>query len=98
MSSTIPNQAVIFNLVQGDIDQTVSWVGLAVLLVIAGVVMWLRNSARRRSGLVAPPASLVAIRIVLLAVVGVVVVFFCSQPFTPGFPYVIPTVVPILLL
>ncbi len=98
VSSTVPNQAVIFNLVQGDIDQTVSWVALAVLLVIAGVVMWLRNSARRRSGLVAPPASLVAIRIVLLAVVGVVVVFICSQTFTPGVPEVIPIVLAILLL
>ncbi len=98
VSSTIPNQAVIFNLVQGDIDQTVSWVGLAVLIVIAGAVMWLRNAARRRSGLVAPPASLVAIRIVLLAVVGVVVVFICSQTFTPGVPEVIPIVLAILLL
>jgi D-xylose transport system permease protein len=98
VSSTVPNQAVIFNLVQGDIDQTVSWVALAVLVVIAGVVMWLRNSARRRSGLVAPPASLVAIRIVLLAVVGVVVVFICSQTFTPGVPEVIPIVLAILLL
>jgi D-xylose transport system permease protein len=98
VSSTVPNQAVIFNLVQGDVDQTVSWVALAVLLVIAGVVMWLRNSARRRSGLVAPPASLVAIRIVLLAVVGVVVVFVCSQTFTPGVPEVIPIVLAILLL
>ena len=36
VSSLIPNQAVIFNLVQGVIDPTASWMVLGVLVVIAG--------------------------------------------------------------
>src|SRR5487761_157482 len=51
VSSSVPNQSVIFNLVQGLIDPLVGWIALAVLIVTAGTALWLRGSARRRSGL-----------------------------------------------
>lgn len=96
VSPADPNQAVIYNLVQGVISPVASWVALAVVVVIAAAVLWMRGSARRKSGLVAPPASLTAIRIVLIAAVGVVVVAVCGANLPAGVPWVIPVVLVIL--
>ncbi len=67
VGSQIPNQSVIFNLVQGVITPVAGWIVLAVLVVVAAVALLSRASARRRAGLVAPPLSLVVIRIVFMA-------------------------------
>src|SRR5215470_11517709 len=66
VSSSVANQRVIYDLVQGLIAPVASWVALAVVVGAAGTAMWLRTAARRRQGLVAPPASLTAIRIALV--------------------------------
>jgi D-xylose transport system permease protein len=92
VSSQVPNQNVIYSLVQGVIDPTVGWVALAVLVVIAGTAIWIRGAARRRSGLVAPPASLIAIRIAFVAAMGVAVVAICGANLPSGVPEVIPIV------
>jgi D-xylose transport system permease protein len=96
------NQRVIYNMVQGVIVPVVAWVALAVVVVAAGTALWLRAAARRRQGLVAPPAGLTAIRIALVAVVGVVVVVLCNidrgnriKPIA-GVPWVIPIVLVVL--
>ena len=78
VSSSVPNQRVIFDLVQGLIAPVVGWVALAVVVVAAGAAIWLRAAARRRRGLVAPPVSLTVIRIALVAVVGVAVLVICN--------------------
>ena len=52
------NLQVIYNLMWGTIDPTVSWIGAGVVVVGLGLFMWLGDSRRRRSGLVAPPPSL----------------------------------------
>jgi D-xylose transport system permease protein len=91
------NQSVLYNLIQGVIPPVASWVTLAVVVVVFGTMLWRRAAARRRSGLVAPPASLTAIRIALLAAVGVAVVAICGANFTPGVPWVIPIVVGLVL-
>ena len=96
VSSQQPNQAFIYNLVQGVIDPTVGWVALVVLLVIAGAAIWFRGAARRRSGLVAPPASLIAIRIGFVALLGIAVVAICGINLPPGVPEVIPIVLAIV--
>jgi D-xylose transport system permease protein len=101
VSSTVPNQSVIFNLVQGLIDPVVAWIALAVLIVAGGTALWLRGSARRRSGLEAPPASLTAIRIALMAAVGIGVVALCNVNranlgTVEGVPWVIPIVLAVL--
>jgi D-xylose transport system permease protein len=92
VSSQVPNQSVIYYLVQGVIDPTIGWVALAVLVVIAGTAIWLRAAARRRSGLVAPPATLIAIRIAFVAAMGVAVVAICGANLPSGVPEVIPIV------
>jgi D-xylose transport system permease protein len=97
-----PNQTVIYDLVQGLITPTAGWVILAVVVVTVGAALWLRASARRRSGLVAPPASLIAIRIALLAAIGIAVVLISNVNrgttlvTLKGVPWVIPIVLVVL--
>jgi D-xylose transport system permease protein len=86
VSSQVPNQAVIFNLVQGVIDPVAGWIALVVLLVIAGGAIWFRGASRRRSGLVAPPASLIALRIGFVAVLGIGIVGICGLNLPSGVP------------
>jgi D-xylose transport system permease protein len=102
VSSSAPNQRVFYDMVQGLIPPVASWVALAVVVGAVGTALWLRAAARRRQGLVAPPASLTAIRIALVALVGVAVVVICTiNRGTPlvtvqGVPWVIPIVLVVL--
>ena len=80
----------------------VSWVATGVVVVGLGAMMWLRAASRRRSGLVAPPASLAAIRIALMAVAAVAVLAICTVnrggvfATIQGLPWVIPVVLGIV--
>jgi D-xylose transport system permease protein len=102
VSSSVPNQRVIYDLVQGLIVPVAGWVALAVVVAAAGTAIWLRAAARRRQGLVAPPVSLTVIRIALVALVGVAVVMICninrgtSLVTVQGVPWVIPIVLVVL--
>jgi D-xylose transport system permease protein len=102
VSSSAPNQRIIYDMVQGLIAPVVGWVVLAVVVAAVATALWLRAAARRREGLVAPPASLTAIRIALLALVGVAVVMVCAVNRgtllvkVEGVPWVIPIVLVVL--
>jgi D-xylose transport system permease protein len=51
------------------------------MIVVVGLLslnLWLRDTQRRRSGLVAPPVALTYIKIVLLAGIGIAVVAICN--------------------
>jgi len=102
VSNTDPNQRVIYDMVQGLIVPVAGWVGLAVVVAVAGTLLWLRAAARRRSGLADPPVSLTIIRIALVALVGVAVVLICSinrgsaLVAIEGIPWVIPIVLVVL--
>jgi D-xylose transport system permease protein len=96
VSQDVPNQAVIFNLVQGVVSPVADWVVLAVLVVIAAAVLLRRAAARRRAGLIAPPLALIVIRIVLVAALGAAVVAVCAANLPSGVPEVIPIVVGIV--
>jgi D-xylose transport system permease protein len=102
VNSSVANQRVIYDLVQGLITPVVGWVALAVVVVAAGGVLWLRAAARRRQRLVAPPPSVTAIRIALVALIGFVVVLICngnrgtSLVSVEGIPWVIPIVLVLL--
>ncbi|HXT88309.1 MAG TPA: hypothetical protein VN714_03520 [Trebonia sp.] len=102
LNSSIPNQNFIYEMVQGLISPVIGWVILAVVVVLAGLAMWLRSAGRRRQGLVSPPASLIVIRIVALAAVGAAVVVICSVnrgsalKTVTGIPWVIPIVLVVL--
>jgi D-xylose transport system permease protein len=95
------NLPVLYHLMWGTIDPTVSWIGMAAIVGALGAVLWLGDRRRRRSGLVAPPASLTLIKIGLMVVVGIVVVAICNVNRAnfgtlEGVPWVIPIVLAVL--
>ncbi|MGA9113620.1 MAG: ABC transporter permease [Candidatus Dormiibacterota bacterium] len=103
ISSAVPNQAVIYNLVQANLDPTVSWIVMGVVVVAVGGGLWMRAASRRRGGLVAPPRSVVGLRIGLLAAVGIAVVAICDVNrgvaiTIDGVPWVVPIVLGVLAL
>ncbi|MGH7760427.1 MAG: sugar ABC transporter permease [Candidatus Dormibacteraceae bacterium] len=92
---------VVYHLMWGTIDPTVSWIGAAVVVVGLGLVIWFSDARRRKSGLVAPPASLSLIKIGLIAAVAIVVVAICDANRAnlgtlEGVPWVIPIVLVLL--
>src|SRR6202166_3059547 len=68
------NVQVLFNLMAGTIDPTVSWVAMAVIVLGIGGFLWFGDRRRRKSGLVAPPVGLTVLKIALIAAAGIVVV------------------------
>ena len=95
------NLHLIYQLMWGTIDPTVSWIVAAVAVAGLGLLIWLGDRRRRRSGLVAPPASLTIIKIAVIAAVAVVVVFICNVNRAnlgtlEGVPWVIPIVLVVL--
>ncbi len=102
VSAAVPNERVIYYMVQGVIAPVAGWVALAVVVGAAGAALWLRAAARRRQGLVAPPVGLTAIRIALVALVGVAVLLICTVNrgtalvSVEGVPWVIPIVLVVL--
>src|SRR5216684_8127354 len=69
-----PNTQVLFNLMSGTIDPTVSWIAMALVVLGLAAILWSADQRRRRSGLVAPPVSLTVLKIGLIAAAGIVVV------------------------
>ena len=102
LNTTVPNQNIIYDMVQGLISPVIGWITLALTVLVIGVVMWLRTTTRRRHGLVTPPLGLTAIKIALVAIVGAAVVIVCSvnrgsslRAIT-GIPWMIPIVLVLL--
>jgi D-xylose transport system permease protein len=92
---------VLFNLMAGTIDPTLSWILMAVAVVGVGAFMWWGDRRRRNSGLVAPPPSLTFIKIGLVAAAGIVVVAICNINranfgVLAGVPWVVPIVLVVL--
>jgi D-xylose transport system permease protein len=95
------NVKVLFNLMAGTIDPTVSWIAMAVIVTGLGAAIWFGDRRRRKSGLVAPPVSLTVIKIAMIAAAGVVVVFICNLNRAnfgtlEGVPWVVPIVLGVL--
>jgi D-xylose transport system permease protein len=100
-SSILHNQAVLYGIVNSNIAPTAAWIGLALIVVGLGSVMWIQDARRRRSGLVAPPIGLTIAKIVLVAVAGIIVVAICNVNrgtflVIQGVPYVLPIVLLVL--
>jgi D-xylose transport system permease protein len=102
LNTSVPNQNIIYDMVQGLIPPVWGWIILALVVVVVGATLWLRSAGRRRQGLTAPPPALTAIRIALVAVVGAAVVIICSVnrgsslKAVTGIPWVIPIVLVVL--
>jgi D-xylose transport system permease protein len=95
------NVQVLFNLMAGTIDPTVSWFAMAVIVLALGAFLWFGDRRRRKSGLVAPPVGLTVLKIVLIAASGIVVVAIsdinrANFGTLAGVPWVVPIVLGIL--
>ena len=100
-NSQYHNQVVLYNIFWGSFSPTASWILLAVVVGGAGTGLWLREASKRRHGLEAPPRSLTAMKIVLMAVAGIAVVAICNVNRAhvgtiEGVPYIIPIVLVVL--
>src|SRR5580704_10395310 len=101
-NSQYKNEVVLYNIFWGTFSPLVSWILLAVLIGAAGTGLWLRDATKRRSGLETPPRSLIALKIVLMAVAGIALVAICNVNRAhfgtiEGVPYIIPIVLVVLL-
>ena len=96
------NLKTVYNLMWGNIDPLASWIAMAVVVATFGILSWLRDARRRRSGLVAPPPSITLFKIALITVIGVIVVAICNTDrgvgtvAVKGVPWVIPIVLGVL--
>ncbi len=72
------NNKVINDLASGNLTPIASWVVLLAIVGLFGARLWLRDSRRRTSGLVAPPASVTLLKILAAAGAGIVVVLICN--------------------
>jgi D-xylose transport system permease protein len=93
------DQRQIYGIVYNYLDAWLAWLGLAVILLLIGGSMWMRDASRRRSGLVAPPVGLTVAKIAFLAAAGIIVVAICSVDRSLGtLPIIgVPWVVPLVL-
>lgn len=99
------DQKQLYSIVYGYLDVWLGWVGLALVVLVIGGSMWLRDSSRRRSGLVAPPVGLTLAKIAILAIAGATVVYIFSldrrigansNPVV-GVPWVVPLVLAVVV-
>jgi D-xylose transport system permease protein len=100
-STIVANERALYGIVYAYLDPMISWIALVAIVVLLGGSMWLRDSGRRRSGLVAPPVGLTIAKIVFIAVAGAVVVWICNinrGVYLPiiGVPWVLPLILALL--
>jgi D-xylose transport system permease protein len=88
------NMRALHDLMWGTVSPAAGWISMIVIVGLLGLSMFIRDTRRRRSGLVAPPVSLTWIKIGGMAAVGVAIVAVCnvnraSIGTLEGVPYVI---------
>ena len=101
---TIPiSDDTINNLANGTLTPAVGWALTGIVIVIFAVFSALRYEQRKKSGLITPPAGLVALKIIGAAIAGIVIVMISNVnrgvpafPFS-GMPWVIPIVFVVLV-
>jgi D-xylose transport system permease protein len=72
------NDHVINDFASGNLTPAASWIVMIAIVAIVGYRTWSQESRRRSTGLIAPPASLTAIKIAAMAAAGVVIVSICN--------------------
>jgi D-xylose transport system permease protein len=72
------NDKVVNDFASGNLTPAASWIVMILIVGFVGARMWLQESRRRSTGLIAPPASLTAFKVGAIAVAGVVIVMICN--------------------
>jgi len=96
------NEVYLYNIFWGTFSPVVSWILLVVLVGAAGAGLWLQDARKRRRGLETAPRSLVAMKILLIAVAGIAVVAICNvnrahAGTIEGVPFIIVIVLAVLM-
>ncbi len=94
ISGPQPNLRALYDMMWGHVSPLAGWIVLALLVGVLGMSLHLRDTRRRKSGLVAPPPALTYLKIAAMAIVGIVVVAICNVNRAAvgtleGVPYVI---------
>jgi D-xylose transport system permease protein len=94
LNGTSPNLHALHDLMWSTVSPTLGWILMAVVVGLMSIRLVVRDTNRRRGGLVAPPVSLTYIKIVFMAAVGAAVVAICNVNRAAigtleGVPYVI---------
>ena len=97
------NDNVINDLASGNLTPIASWLVMLGIVAVLGWRTWRRESRRRASGLVAPPASLTVVKVVAMLGAGCVVVLICNTDrgrLVPikGLPWVVLIVLAVLAM
>ncbi len=72
------NDHVINDFASGNLTPAASWIVMIAIVALVGYRTWSQESRRRSTGLIAPPASLTALKIAAMAVAGVIIVLICN--------------------
>ncbi|WP_284752281.1 ATP-binding cassette domain-containing protein [Arthrobacter sp. efr-133-R2A-120] len=72
------NDTVINNIASGNLSPVTSWILMLVVVGAFSTWTWLRDARRRNTGLVAPPASVSALKIAAVLAAGVAIVWLCN--------------------
>ena len=101
---TIPIQDdTINNIASANLSPLTGWILMLVLVGLYGLLMWRKDSKRRRAGLVAPPPAVTLIKIGAALAGGIALVLLCNHDrgiFAPiqGVPWVVLLVVGVLVV
>ncbi len=68
------SNSVILDIEGGSMSPLFGWIAMAAAVVAAGALMIVRDSRRRASHLAAPPMSVTILKVVVIAIAGVIVV------------------------
>jgi D-xylose transport system permease protein len=97
------NSNVINDIENGSLSATASWIVMIALVLVAGLMLFLKDRRRRVSGLVAPPLSITLLKVVVIAIAGVVVVLVANTnrgvglTVQRGLPWVVLVVLAVLV-
>jgi D-xylose transport system permease protein len=101
---TLPiNNDVINDLANAELTPLAGWILLAVCVAVYAGLSWRRDRRRRDSGLVATPVGLTVVKIVAVALAGIVLVLICNANrgtafiSIQGVPWVVLIVLAVLL-
>jgi D-xylose transport system permease protein len=93
---------ILLDIEGGSMSAAAGWIGMAVVVALAGAYLVARDSRRRASNLAAPPASVTWLKVAVIAVAGVVVVLIGNTNrgiavAVSGVPWVVPLVLVVLV-
>jgi D-xylose transport system permease protein len=102
---TIPvTSPVINDVVNGSLSTTASWIVMVAIVAVFAVLSLLQSRRRRASGLVTAPLALTLLKVVAMAVAGVVLVLVCNTnrgsdgTVLSGVPWIVPILLVVLVI